>query len=60
MSFMICRIKKRLKKMEDIMEKLCLSIKTVVNTNKEYCSRKRKLCQNTLELTASAARPIKY
>ena len=60
MSFMICRIKKRLKKIEDIMKKVMFINKTVVIANKEYCRRKKKSCQNTLEQTASAARLIKY
>ena len=59
MSFMICRIKKRLKKFEDIMKKVMFINKTITITNKGYSGEKQS-CQNTLEQTASAARPIKY
>ncbi len=59
MSFMICRIKKRLKKIEDIMKKVMFINKTIAITNKGYSGEKHS-CQNTLEQTASAARPIKY
>ncbi len=59
MSFMICRIKKRLKKIEDIMKKVMFINKTIAITNKGYSGEKQS-CQNTLEQTVSAARPIKY
>ena len=41
------------------MKKVMFINKTIAITNKGYSGEKHS-CQNTLEQTASAARPIKY
>ena len=41
------------------MKKVMFINKTIAITNKGYSGEKH-LCQNTLEQTASAVRPIKY
>ena len=43
MSFMICRIKKRLKKIEDIMKKVMFINKTIAITNKGYSGEERNI-----------------
>ena len=51
--------KETIKKIEDIMKKVMFINKTIAITNKGYSGEKHS-CQNTLEQTASAVRPIKY